>query len=703
MSAASGARRGLRAWLDGAIMRKSVAAVLLPLLLLIVALWAIDRLEQQTARAEDDVRRTLQVLSDLHEAHSLLAETAAAVRGYRLVERDNFLDPYRLAEPRLRDLLRRLRAEIFDPVQAARLAQVTPLFEQKMRGWRDLLDPALPPEAVQQQLIDGKAKLDVLRAELRIMREYETSQLQARVRTAQRLRQRNLLITQAVVLCAGLGAVVAVAWFTSGLARRARRLAADAARLGEGRSLRISEDGADELGQLGRRLAEASRLLAERDAETRRAREDAEAANRAKTDFLSRSSHELRTPLNAILGYAQVLERELDGRQQGYAQRIAGAGRHLLGLIGELLDIARIEAGRLDVALSPVAVDALMEEAIALVRPMAEARAVRLEIAPTRIGDTPAPLWVRADAQRLRQVLLNLLGNAIKFNRNGGHVRLEAAADGERVRIGVRDDGPGVPEAQRERLFVPFERLGAERSAVEGTGLGLALSKRLTEAMGGEIGFESTPGVGTHVWVRLEASAPAAAPPSPRDAGVGPAEAAPPRRLLSVEDNPSNQALIETLLARRPQWRLHHAATLAQACARLGLPTSALSADGAIAAAPTQAAPTQAAPTRTMPESTSDATALPDAILLDLHLPDGRGESLIAAMRAHPTLARLPVIAITADATVDTLAAARAAGAAAVLTKPIDVTGFFAALDAALAVPASNGTAQPHDAQEAQA
>lgn len=638
----SGPLRALRTWLAGSITRKSLASILLPLLLLVVAVVAIGQLEQQTARAENDVRRTLQVLSDLHEAHSLLAETAAAVRGYRLVERDAFLDPYRLAEPRLLALLDRLQREIADPQQARRMARVRPLFEEKMQGWRELLAPGITPEAERRQLITGKAKLDILRAELRRMREYEHAQLDLRTRTAQRLRYRNLVITQIAALLAGLGAIGAVAWLTSGLARRARRLAADASRLGEGQALEIGERGGDELGQVADRLAEASRLLAERAAETRRAREEAEAANHAKTEFLSRSSHELRTPLNAILGYAQVLSLDLEGREgHAHAQRIVSAGRHLLGLISELLDIAKIEAGHLDLAPQAVPVAAVIGEAAALVQPNAEARGVRLRI------EAAGTVAVRADPQRLRQVLVNLLSNAIKFNREHGEVTVVATHDGDRVRISVRDQGPGVPAERRAKLFVPFERLGAERSAVEGTGIGLALSKRLIEAMEGAIGFDDAVGGGADVWVALPATAaPASAPETHRDVPPPPAAAA--RRVLSVEDNPSNQALIETLLSRRPQVHLDHAETIAAAIEML-------------------------------------AAGVPHLVLLDLHLPDGRGEHLIARIRTDPRLAGVPVVAITADATDATLAAAHAAGAAEVLTKPIDVARFYAMLDRALA------------------
>ncbi|MCM2310335.1 MAG: ATP-binding protein [Steroidobacteraceae bacterium] len=637
--------RGLRRWLDASIMRKSLAVIAMPLLLLVVSIWAIDRLERQNVRAEDDVRRTLQVLSDLHEAHSLLAETAAAVRGYRLVGHDNFLDPYRAAQPNLLRVVDRLGAGLTDASQRRRFERVRPLFEEKLAGWSELLDPALPPDAARAQLIDGKAMLDILRGELRAMREFEIAQLDERVRVAQQLRRRNLMVTQAAALLAGLGAVLAVGFFAAGLARRAQRLSVDAAGLGEGRIPAARDPRSDEIGQVQHRLVEAGRLLAEREAETRRAREDAESANRAKTDFLSRSSHELRTPLNAILGYAQVLELDLKSDHPGraHARQIVSAGRHLLGLIGELLDVARIESDRVELDLEAVAAGAVLDEALALVRPDAERAGIALRMSPVPEGWT-----VRADRQRLRQVLVNVLGNAVKFNRPGGEVRCRTLHAHDHLRVEIEDDGPGLPAEHRERLFTPFERLGAELSAVEGTGLGLALSRRLLDAMGGRIATaDRAPGHGACFVIELPLDfATDVARVAPDVPATEPVHAS--RDLLCVEDNPSNRALLDTLFARRPAWRVRHAGSLAEARAAL-------------------------------------VDAVPDVVLLDLHLPDGRGELLLEWMRVDARRARIPVVALSADATPATIASTQAAGVHDYLTKPLDVSRFFAVLDRLLA------------------
>src|SRR5438876_1482375 len=223
--------------------------------------------------------------------------------------------------------------------------------------------------------------------------------------------------------------------------------------------------------------------------ERRRAEAEAEGANRAKSEFLSRMSHELRTPLNAILGFAQLLELEVQRPEDRESvEQITKGGRHLLSLINEILDIARIEAGRLALSLEPVRVDDAIQRVLDLTRPLAATRRIELETGGAALH--PEHVW--ADQQRLQQVLLNLVSNGIKYNRDAGRLTVACdAAEADRIRISVKDTGLGIAPALRERLFQPFDRLGAEQHAVEGTGLGLALSKRLVEAMGGTIGVES--------------------------------------------------------------------------------------------------------------------------------------------------------------------------------------------------------------------
>jgi CheY-like chemotaxis protein/anti-sigma regulatory factor (Ser/Thr protein kinase) len=372
-------------------------------------------------------------------------------------------------------------------------------------------------------------------------------------------------------------------------------------------------------------------------------------ASQAKSEFLSRMSHELRTPLNAVLGFAQLLEMDSLSPQQGESVgHILKAGRHLLELINEVLDMARIEAGRLTISPEPVPLRRAVQEVLDLVAPLAQEANVRLLGEIGEAGET----HVMADHQRLRQVLLNLLGNAIKFNRKGGMVLLSCETrPPDQIRIKVSDTGPGIPPDQIARIFAPFERLGAEQSGIEGTGLGLALAKRLVEAMAGTMGLESKVGVGSTFWIDLTRTPGPVERFTAEAAGVPAApepQAPPPQRtVLYVENNLSNLDLIQLVLAQRP------AVTLVPAIqGRLGIDLA--------------------------------RQQRPDLILLDLHLSDIPGEEVLRQLRTAPETRDIPVVVISADATRGQLRRLLAAGAYAYLTKPLDVKKFLDVLDEAL-------------------
>lgn len=407
-------------------------------------------------------------------------------------------------------------------------------------------------------------------------------------------------------------------------------------------------------------LAERARL----EQGERQAREAAEAANRSKSEFLSRMSHELRTPLNAVLGFGQILDLdELTDSQQEAVDQILKGGRHLLDLINEVLDIARIETGGLLMSPEPVRVSELVCDAITLLRPLAAHRQIQLNADL----DAQADVHVLADRQRLKQILLNLIANAIKYNRDCGSVTVSADRVGPaHLRVTVVDTGPGIPAEHLERLFVPFERLGAERSDVEGTGVGLALSSRLAEAMGGTLSVESSPGAGSRFSVQFSiVEGPVEhyerINGTGSDPGSTPDEAESSRlsKVLYIEDNPSNVRLVQRVLERRSDVQM----VLAMQ-GRLGLALA--------------------------------REHRPVLILLDLHLSDVNGDVVLRELRDDPATASIPVVVISADATAGQIERLLAEGATAYLTKPLDVHELLAVLDRAIdAVPAPAGPARP--------
>lgn len=385
-------------------------------------------------------------------------------------------------------------------------------------------------------------------------------------------------------------------------------------------------------------------LVKDHEVELIAAREDAERASNAKSEFLSSMSHELRTPLNAVLGFAQLLnfDESLSDESKDGVQEILKAGEHLLALINEVLDLAKIESGHMDLSLEPVVVGPVITESCDLLEKLASTHDVRLH------RGSHSTLTVRADRVRLKQVVLNLISNAIKYNRPGGTVAVDLLQpEFGRVWIRVTDTGHGIAPERLKELFQPFSRLGAENGPVEGTGIGLTITQRLVELMGGSVGVESRLGEGSTFWVDLPEES-LETPAVPGAALV--AEAVAQSRqshthtILYIEDNPANLKLVTQILAKRP-----HIHLLTAHAPRLGIDIA--------------------------------RTRRPDLILLDINMPDMDGYEVLEVIRKDAVLVQLPVIAVTANAAPKDIRRGLDAGFNDYVVKPIDIAKLLAVVD----------------------
>jgi signal transduction histidine kinase/CheY-like chemotaxis protein len=642
--------------------RYLIGSLLVFATMLVLLLWSAQSLMRETLEAR------FKTELDTHEPILVAAvEPLLVTRDYGQLNElvGDSVGPGRLALMEVRDqdgrvLAVALREDVLDPADAASAATATAASAGRSAADLGASNRVRLREVTIQV---GGQRLGTLRVGLG---------------TQDLIDARARLWTQGLAIGGGvlvLGALL-LALTTHGVTAGIQRLAQASARIAEGHTtVTLPDDGVREVAQVSRafnRMSEAiqaqldalraghdalesanARLeqrVQERTIELQTALHAAEAGSRAKSEFLSRMSHELRTPLNAILGFAQLLaltRTDLPESDRQKLQQIQTAGWHLLALIDEILDLARIEAGALSVSLEPVDLCRLADEAMELLRPAAAGRTLHLESLLPEQG----PRWVLADRKRLTQVLHNLLSNAVKYNRERGFVRLQVLpAPAGRVRLAVSDGGRGMSPAQVAQLFQPFTRFADPTETVQGTGIGLVITRRLLEVMDGRIEVESSPGQGSVFTIDL----PAASAPEPRDPpitgfggleGLSAREAAPTRRrVLYVEDNPSNIELLRSVMALRPEVDL-----LVETDGEAGL---------------------------------SHLMRLrPDLAVIDIDLPRLDGLSLCRAVRAEPALRDLPLIALSAKAMRADLRAMERAGFDACLTKPLEVQRFFDELD----------------------
>lgn len=629
-------------WQDLSLTTKGIVLNALPLTVLLASLALIFESEQQAALLERRVQNALQIQQDIQTLQTLLLEASTGVRDFLLTGNRQFLAGYESAKKSMPQLLDSLEHNLDDQSQQHLLHVIHPLVEKNLDDLavlashrKDKADEALIAKFSSQ----GDA-LNQLRAHLEKMSQRESAIVDQDKKEVIYERKRNLRITLMAVIAGVMGSLIGVWIFTQTIVARVRTIRDSAIHLVKGEPLALPSISRDELGELTSELEHASQLLTQSAQEAHLARVEAEEASAAKSNFLSRTSHELRTPLNAILGFAQILENDLpEGRQKDSATLIHNAGQHLLKLINEVLDISRIESGDISMSMEVIALNTLLEEAYHYLKPLEKVRDITMET------HFEPGLCVRADRQRLLQVILNLLANALKYGPENTSVAFSAYRQHGHIRVDVQDQGPGIPAALRSRLFTPFDRLGAERTVTEGTGLGLVLSKQLMDAMGGQIGVAEDQSL---FWISLPEAKPAvpapatdttvAADTTPHSATA--ATSAAKRHVLYVEDNHSNQALMEAIMSKHRHLKLHLASSVQESMVWL-------------------------------------RDLQPDLLLLDLNLPDGSGESLIQHIQScREGLQHIPVVILSADALPETMQRLTDLGITHYFTKPLNVSAF---------------------------
>lgn len=628
-------------WRDIPLARKGIVITLLPLLLLLGSLSFLYSKEIHLSQLESQLRIALQNQRDIQAVHTQLLEASNGIRDFLLTDDAHFLDNFYLAQKQLPPIMAQLEQKLETNAQKERLFHIEPLVEKNLEYLSILAQSqtSTDPELLNVQFKMQVDSLDQLRMEIEQLNKQEAFLVFQDQKNVALQRERNFKVTLFTALIGIIGSVITLWFFLDTIVNRVRALRDSARHLAKAEPLDLAFSSADELGELSDELDHASQLLANKIEEAHLATFEAKEANHAKTLFLSRTSHELRTPLNAILGFAQLLEADLkDSTHRNNATMIKRAGDHLLTLINDVLDIASIESGERNLTLQSTDVNQVIAEAVDYLSPLAHKRQMQIS------QHVAKHLHAYADPQKLLQVILNLLSNALKYGPFSSTVSVEAYKQTNKVVIEVLDEGPGIPEDLKKRLFSPFDRLGAEQTNVEGSGLGLALSKQIMTALNGTLTAEKAkslfritlPVDNQNIPSHKLPSGSIETPLIKSKQSTGGAH-----HVLYVEDNDSNRTLVEAILQREKNIKLSHCTTLQSA--------------------------------KSMLENNHIAL-----IILDLHLPDGSGEQLISHLRSTQTSHHTPILVLSADAMPETIARVEKAGVQDYLTKPLDVAAFSA-------------------------
>ena len=623
-------------WQDLPLATKGVFVIMLPLAVLLASLASLYSLEKKLSSLENQLKVALQNQRDIETVHTNLLLASTGVRDYLLTGDKHFLDNFYIAKKQLPTILLKLDTKLESQGQRSLIKQIGALANQNLEKLSFLSnnESEVASDNLIQQFKLQVQNMEELKEQIDRLQQQEAQLISEDQHKIKQERQRNIRINLIAAFSGILGSILAVWIFSGTIVKRVKLLRDSAAHLARAEALELPSSSKDELGQLSDELDHASTLLAKNIYDTTQAKKEAEQASEEKSMFLSRTSHELRTPLNAILGFAQLLQAELEnGKHKDQVNMIKSAGDHLLKLIDEVLDIAKIESGETKLTLKPTPINDLLAEAIQYIAPLGKIRDIQIK------EDIQVNLVGLADRQKLLQVILNLLSNALKYGPFNSSVLVSAYQKNTDIIIEVLDEGAGIPEALKERLFTAFDRLGAEQSKTEGTGLGLAVSKQIMLAMHGSIHVANEKSL---FWIALKASEGLPIQiESVQETAVTKQTVSTTNKkhIVYVEDNISNRTLVEAVIKRLPNVKLHCTTTVKESKDLLNQIKANL-------------------------------------VIVDLNLPGESGEVLVNYIKSHQTLSHLPIMILSADATTETIERLNQAGVDDYMTKPLNIALF---------------------------